>query len=287
MSQTPWDVTDREPWKRAKEILEGGQWDFPLPPHPILMAYDARGSQRLMVHVVDGPPIPLRVISGTDDQPMIVRVCTPACVPKNAVAVARSVAQTTHVVTVENGGVHLHVFDVGDKLIQSRVVPYADVWPDEQVTQPPVIPVPLFARPDVVYLGLGDRLVILKSEAKPRFVDLPDIAYSLHGSAPYSRPRLVATLEQGAVVYFEDTGKLVSVAGELAQPVAAFTVSGWLVIAGEKEAQIYHTKGDEVGLAAKLSYNVRPIAVLEGPHPDQFALFREDGVVQLYQTPRR
>ena len=88
-------------------------------------------------------------------------------------------------------------------------------------------------------------------------------------------------------MFWEDGRTVVRFAEELSHPVAAFTASGWIVLASSEELQVYKTEDRKIQLAARQGRNVRPVAVLATAHPDGFAVVREDGVVEQYQMPRR
>ena len=102
-------------------------------------------------------------------------------------------------------GLVLHLFNFKDQPLGSRLLSYGEISPDGSGDRLPVGPVPLHARSDATYLALGKRLVILKSVAGVTFVELPDIVLSLQGSSPFSCRRLVATMEIGAILYWDDT----------------------------------------------------------------------------------
>jgi hypothetical protein len=143
------------------------------------------------------------------------------------------------------------------------------------------------AREAGVYLGLGNRLVLVTGDKTPKIFDMPGTVHSLCGSAPYSVGRVVATLDQGAALFWEDEQTVVRFAEGLSYPVAAFTAGGWIVLASSEALHVYKTEGRTIRLAARQGRNVRPIAVLATAHPDGLAIVREDGVVEPFQMPRR
>ena len=66
------------------------------------------------------------------------------------------------------------------------------------------LPVPFHVREGTAYVGLEDRLFILKPSGNVEVVDLPGKILSLYSSPPWSRARVAAALEQGAVPYWDD-----------------------------------------------------------------------------------
>jgi hypothetical protein len=116
---------------------------------------------------------------------------------------------------------------------------------------------------------------------------VPGIVHALCSSTPYSVGRVVATLEQGAALFWEDGLTVVPFAEELSHPLAAFTASGWIVLVSAEELQVYKTEDGKLRLAIRQRRNIHPIAVLPTAHPDGFAIVHEDGLVEQYQMPRR
>ena len=142
---------------------------------------------------------------------------------------------------------------------------------------------------DGTYLAVGDRIVIIKRGGATRTVELPDGVLSLAGSWPLSRTRLVATMETGAVLYWDEMGeRRASFAADMARPVARFTMGGWLAIASGAACQVYRTEGHRIHLVAECpGAKADPLAVLDTADPNQFALFGADGVLRLYRMPHR
>jgi hypothetical protein len=195
----------------------------------------------------------------------------------------------THVVQRQADELVVHLFNFADQPLSSRSVPYREIWPDGFVARVPFEPMPLHARSDATYLAAGDRLVILKPAEAAKIIELPDAVLSLQGSSPFSRTRLVATMEAGAILYWDDSAqRRASLATELARPVAGFTIGGWLVVASAAACHVYRTEGHRIRLEADCpGSSVEPLAVLNTTDPDEFALFGADGTVRLYQMPHQ
>ena len=283
-------VVEQGFWDGTHTRLEGGLWDgLPLAHRPILLAPDPRGRQTLVVCVLGGPPLPEQSFPAADELPVQVRAGTPSWVPPDTIAVQRTNSGVTHVLQRQADGLVLHLFNFKDQPLSSRALPYSEIWPDGFRKRLPVTPLPLHARPDATYLALGDRLVIVKPAERAKIVELPDVALSLQGSWPFSRTRLVATMEAGAILYWDDTAqRRASFATELARPVVRFTMGGWLAVASAATCQVYRTEGHRIRLEADSpGSKVEPLAVLDTADPNQFALFGMDGTIRLYQMPHR
>lgn len=212
---------------------------------------------------------------------------SPGWMPDEAVAVAFSANGTRHVLVAMDDGLTLNTLDADAAPVRSQFMTYDSLWPGEGVFAPPVVPAPICTRDAAVYLGLGDRLVLVTGDTTPQVFTMPGMVHSLSGSTPYSVGRIVATMEQGAALFWEDEQIEVRFAEGLSRPLAAFTASGWIVLAASEELHVYKTEERKIQLAARQGRNVRPVAVLATAQPDGFAIVREDGVVEQYQMPRR
>ena len=214
---------------------------------------------------------------------------TPSWIPPDTIAVQRTDSGVTHVLQRQADGLVLHLFNFKDQPLGSRVLSYSEISPDRSGNRLLVGPVPLHARSDATYFALGNRLVILKPARGVKLVELPDVVLSLQGSLPFSRTRLVATMEMGAILYWDDAAqRRASFATELARPVVRFTMGGWLAIASAATCQVYRTEGHRIRLEADCpGSKVESLAVLDTADPNQFALFGVDGTIRLYQMPHR
>ena len=216
--------------------------------------------------------LPYRWFPSTDA--MQARVCagTPPWVAKNAAAVHRAADGFTHVLTAHADSLILHSFSAKDEPLGSRCVDFSTARPDGQAAPVPMIPMPLYVREDMVYLGIGNWLIVLKSSLPAKGVELSRPIVALHGSARFSQARIVVALESGAVLFWDDEGRMSEFAAELSNPVCQFTASGWLAAASDDQCQIYRTGTNRIELKARMSNRSRPIAILCTAHPDQFAL---------------
>jgi hypothetical protein len=255
---------------------------------PILLASDTRVPQLLLICLIGGPPLPQNFFPANNDLPDRVAVGTPSWIPSGAIAIDRISSGVAHIVVPQVDGMVLHLFDAYGSPLNSCHVPLSNLQSGSQ-HQIPVIPLPLHARSDATYLSFADRLVVIKPNKPLEIIELPDIILSLQGSWPFSRTRLVATMKEGAILYWDDTsGRRATFATELESPVVRFTKGGWLVAASADKSQVYRTEGHRIQLEAESSGSKVPLlGILDTVNPNQFALFGEDGAVQLYQLPNK
>jgi hypothetical protein len=270
--------------------LESGLWEgLPLAHRPILLAADPHGRQTFVVCVVGGPPLPHQSFPVADALLGRVQAGTPSWVGPDTIAVQRTSSGVTQVLQRQADGLVLHFFNYNDQQLGSRHLSLSEILPDSLGNDLPLAPIPLHVRSDATYLALSNRLVIVRPTEGVKLVDLPDAILSLDGSLPFSRARLVATMETGAVLYWDDAAqRRTSIATELARPVARFTTGGWLVIASAGSCQVYGTEGHRIRLEADSpGSEVECLAVLDTADPNAFALFGVDGVIRVYQMPHR
>jgi len=283
-------VVEQVFWEGTHVRLRGGLWHgVPLGERPILLAPDPRGEKPLAVYVLGSPPLPQQSFPVADAWLGRVRAGTPSWVDANTIALQRTPGGVSHVLQRQAEGLVLQLFNYKDEPLGSRHFSYGEILPEELGNQLPLGPVPLHARSDGTYFALGNRLVIAKPLGGVQLLDLADTILSLDGSLSFSRTRLVATMEMGALLYWDDaTQSRVSLASELVRPAARFSASGWLAIASPACCHIYRTEGHRVRLEAEYAgSDVELLAVLDTADPNQFALFGVDGVIRVYQMPQR
>lgn len=275
-------------WDGTHTRLQTRQWEGLTPSKQPIMLTPARGGDSLMICLVGGPPLPQQFFPSTDELPERVSVGTPSWIPPDSIAIQRTSDGVTHVVQQQAEGLVLYLLNVDGRPLNSCHLPLSELRDGFQ-REIPVIPMPLHARSDATYLAYVDRLVVAKPRKRLEIVELPNVILSLEGSCPFSRTRLVAAMEEGAILYWIDSGgRRASFATDLVRPVVRFTRGGWLVAASAAACQVYRTEGHRIRLQAECpGGKVEPLAVLDMADPNRFALFGMDGAIRLYQMPHR
>jgi hypothetical protein len=256
---------------------------------PILLSFDVRGENGI-VHLLGSPRIgPINSIAFVASD-AVLRNCSissPPWVPKETIGIARHPGGTIHLLTTDESGFVLHRLDPSGTPLDTQLVRpdgmFTEEWHQVEIREP----VPLCAREAAVYLGVGRGLVRMTSNRLTRIDECATRIRSICGSAPFSVGRVVAILERGAALHWENDKSLTRFADELTAPVGCFTASGWIVLASASELHVYRTEGRKLILAARTSCHGEPVAALATEQPDGFGILRADGRVEVYQMPRR
>jgi len=276
-------------WDGHVQRLEGDAWPGVFAQHPpILLACGLDWRRSVIVRPLGGPPLPYRWFPATDAMPVRVSAGTPAWLPGGTVAVHRDVRGATYVLSGEGRAVVLQVYSMAEAPLGSRHIDFESVWPDAADDVRLAIPVPFHVREGTAYLGIGDRLVIVKPYENVQIIRLPGKILGLYGSAPLTRARVAAALEQGAILCWDgNQERLCPFATELAEPMLQFFDGGWIVAATADECHVYRSAENcTIQWKARLRHRrAEPLAVLPTDEPGQFALFGADGTVAIYEIP--
>lgn len=144
----------------------------------------------------------------------------------------------------------------------------------------------LLVREHLVCLAFSELLLVWDGQQE-RHIVLEQPVRSLCGSLPHTTTRIIATLEQGAMLFWGHPARVngVPFAQELHQPVACFTRGGHVVAASRQEIQVYDTAGGELKFRAQvIGIGVEPVAVLPTLKRDEFIVAHADGRLLVYQV---
>jgi hypothetical protein len=260
------------PWRVAAEV-EGA---------PILMA--ANQETPLVLHVVGAEPLfGKRFFPETDLFPAYRRRPLEIATRKT-IGIERPPYGVLWMAEREADHIVMSAYTVADKLSATRAL----FAPPDNPELNHAIPLPMHARKENVYVGLGEQLVILKPDEEFRILEMPGFVRTLSGSAVHSRTRILATFDRGGAIFWDDydSGYLESFATDMTTPLATFSQRGWLAVVGRNEYQIYGTHDRRLALkAAGIIVGEEPIAVVPTDHADQFAVCDQKGNVVVLQMP--
>ncbi|MCA8996099.1 MAG: hypothetical protein KDA80_03920, partial [Planctomycetaceae bacterium] len=149
--------------------------------------------------------------------------------------------------------------------------------------------VPMHAREEMVYIGLGALLYSVSRKNDLRQIDVGGQILSIVGSQKYTRPRIAAFFEYGGVVVWPSLGEglVTALSGELIHPQGVFLRDGALVIYSESGWQMYETargrltwKGDIEGIT------LTPTGLFSTRNPNELGVWNEDGTIVIYSLSR-
>ncbi len=211
-----------------------------------------------------------------------ISVGTPTWLPGDAVGVGRSGSRLLVLRRTEDDRLALCEHGGGGRLHETREIAAGvgrPALPDEAGI--------IVESRGAVFVAFGRvlRIVLAGSTVDP----LPDGVASIAASAGWSRPRVVASFEQGAELLdgLRNWSPGPRFAEDLDEPLAAFTGGGAVVLVSGRAGRLYglHESGRgvlraefDIGLAAP------PIAVLPAPHAFEFAVMAADGEVRIFRV---
>ena len=177
----------------------------------------------------------------------------------------------------------------GDVLVQSvRESGVHHSWSFNWPTSDLPLPMFMHARSGAVFLAAEQAVVMLRQN-ELRHAVLPCSPTGLCGSLPNSLARVVVTSDHGAYLLWRgDDFDSALLADGIDQPVAEFTADGHLVIAGNRQLEVYAVSNSDVVLRHQESNRIgeSPVAVLRGERPNEFLLLDADGTVQCFRITR-
>lgn len=285
-------VAVRSGWGRID--LPGVAWtlDKSLSQPSVILSAAPHGDSHVLLHVVGEPPL-VKVLSlqPSDQFPELVQIGSTKGISSSTLAAARSQSGLTWIVEPRSGELCTIAIGSRGEQISTEVIPNAQ-WPHPFVWQEAQAGANLFqgalhARNNKVYLGVGNRVMVLGRSQPSDYVDITHPVLSLVGSAPHTRTRVAATFECGGEVFWDDFEEtsLQPFASGMPEPIACFNRAGYLVAACEGGCEVYSTQDRQVRLVAdtKLS-GPRPVAVLSGPNTGQFGIVTPNGEIRVYEV---
>jgi hypothetical protein len=141
-----------------------------------------------------------------------------------------------------------------------------------------------------LYCGIGSRLRVFSREGLQRTIELPSSIGRLAASRPWTRQRIVASLEDGGVILWGDAPDAPQARfGEgLGNPYTCLTRGGLLVAAADGVLEVYDTRDTRLSLLAmKAEPSFQPRGLVATDHSEQFAMLREDGTVLVHALETR
>ncbi len=146
------------------------------------------------------------------------------------------------------------------------------------------LPIPLHARVDKVFVGIGEQMAIFNKNKPMETFVFDQAITSLVGSAPNTRTRIAATHPRGGTCYWSENGHSESFATELENPVACFNRGSYLIAASEGCCEVYRTNDQHLRYVAELTApSIKPLAVVAIPNAERFGIVTKSGEVRVYE----
>lgn len=146
----------------------------------------------------------------------------------------------------------------------------------------------LLVRDDAYYIAFGKWLIRMSPDGKQKeHSTVGRVIRSLAGSPRHTRGRLVAALDMGGMIQWTDhDSRQIIFADDMPEPAVGLTRGGWLIAAVSDRIEVYSARSEKVTLHANApGPGDRPIAILSGRYPDQFAVCTVAGKIQVFQVP--
>lgn len=147
--------------------------------------------------------------------------------------------------------------------------------------------VPMFANSRRTYVGIGSELSSFRRGIQISTVDLHSPIYALAGTPPNTRSRVAASLEQGGVIFWDDSpdGTQQSFSPSLSQPKIACNRGGMLIAASGRSGEVYATQDLKVRLEAEVEFPSDVVAVTSDISPNRFSVLLQSGEIRQYEVP--
>lgn len=283
---------------RARELLlVRGGWQAPdgarsevswqsrlLSGAPLLMSVDEAASPAVRLLIPGGPPLPPRSLPQSEQFPEWVSAETPGWLSDDVVGID-SVGGMTW--CVEAPQFVLKGFNREGQPIALRGLPLAEEL-DEDLggNSRPGELVPVHARDDSVYVGLGRRLLRISRGERIETYDFSSPIRAIIGSATFARARLAVLCEQGGAVFWPSYrgGEFARLPDDLDAPRGTFLRDGRLVICGRTQWAVFTTQQGSLVLEWETAPQVPdPAAVLAAGGVDEFAVCSGRGEMVVYR----
>lgn len=283
-------LVTRRSWQFSAEGVEPPiehQWDQIVSDVPILLAAKPHQPDWLRVHPMGGPALNnIKQFPVTDNCPFETHACG---MEFFAIAAAQSSDGVSWQLEWEwegNQSLTLRAITPDGKMLFSCAVDddlsTAMYTPGEAYT---IQTLPMHVSGHRVHLGIGPNLLIFDRAKHTETIPFESRVLSIAGSLPKTRPRVAFGLEQGGVILWDDfTGRQTArFAADLMAPRLTFNRGGLLIAADDHRCEVYATQSKEIHLKATFALPHPALAILAPIHPDEFAIFMNNGLTQVYR----
>jgi tetratricopeptide (TPR) repeat protein len=288
-------IAVRANWEGAIHQPSRQPWQF-AGGHNIILAADPQGTYPILVHATGQRAVPYpRLFPACQQFPEGLVLGGHPGLAQQTWAATYGARGTVCVLIgyVEGADVLLNVYAAADQsLVASSIVGLVSMQSlldamtesDEKIEGP----WSLLVRDDAYYIAFGKWLIRMSLDGKHKeHSTVGRVIRSLSGSPRHTRGRLVAALDMGGMIQWTDhDSRQIIFADDMPEPAVGLTRGGWLVAATGDRIEVYSARSEKVTLHARApGPGDRPIAILSGRYPDQFAVCTVSGKIQVFQVP--
>ncbi|MDP9173721.1 MAG: tetratricopeptide repeat protein [Planctomycetota bacterium] len=144
---------------------------------------------------------------------------------------------------------------------------------------------PMVARKGQIFCADAEGILWIPTTGPQAIRALPRPPVALIASPAFARVRIVATMSEGAAIFWPDSAHQEIVGDSLFDPVAGFLQNGMLVLMSADAGRAYRTSdGKTTHIASFPGCGKHPIALLIPQQEDTFAVVMVDGTVNVYSA---
>jgi len=244
------------------------------------------GGRTVVIHLVGAPELMSNMrFKPSDHCPFTTKAGSMTGMSRNVLGSTRTFHGITWLVEVQNHGLTLVARGPLGEFISSQVIPQQEI-PDDLYYVPNVVPLPIVACNDRIYLALCNQLLIFEKDKPVETIEHPHVITNLAMSALNTRRRIVVSFATGGTLYWDDfEGRHSSAfASNLEAPLACINRGGYLIAVSGRICVIYTTHDRRLRFVAEIITTAHePIAVIPGPATNSFAIVSKKGAIDLYE----
>ncbi|PQO33626.1 hypothetical protein [Blastopirellula marina] len=264
-------------WREAEQLRL--DWNV-AESHPLLLATDPIRPNEVWLNAMGGNPFSstVQAFGETNELPVVTRVVSRLT---SALGVAMNGHGTTWIADIRDEMPTLSAIGLNGKLLQTVSLAEHLSTIDQYLTYGQ--PLPMFASGEHVYMGFGEQLVVHhRGLNSTTILDEPII--KITGSLPNTRRRTAVSLQQGAVLFWDDLHEsgLMKFATDLQAPLLTFNRGGFVIAAWDRRCEIYSTKGNALNLVSEMELPKPAVEVISGDELMHFGVVYEDGNIDLF-----
>ncbi len=276
-------------WHGAVQYPDRAPWKFPEAPSeaPIFMAVESVEEEALIVHPFGQKPADYRrTFPPTDQFRRAVR--SGAFDGLSSTSIALSAGAAIHAVELTNGAFVVRAYRPGEFSLAETVT--CDLENAFSSGFELFLPLAFDGREGVHYVGGGNSIYFIRGSELKLLFECEGPVVRLIASPAHTRPRLIASLGNGAQIFWGVVRGSPSTlfAQDMIRPQVLIHRDGWIIAADRAGCAVFNVERDALRqhLAEKWSDRGEVVALLPMQVPNFFAVSFDSGQIVQYQIPR-